>query len=91
MVGKTQSPWVRQNPNVRLGKNPDSVNAGSLRVTVKRTVHHLKGLKHARNEERYKAYSNKDFRFPRKIEKRKTETLSKQENCSKHQQRKLHL
>ena len=34
----------------------------------------------------YKAYSNKDFRFPRKIEKRKTETLSKQENCSKHQQ-----
>jgi hypothetical protein len=86
MVGKTQRPWVRQNPNVRLGKNPDSVNAGSLRVTVKRTVHHLKRLKHARNEERYKAYSNKDFRFPRKIEKRKTETLSKQENCSKHQQ-----
>jgi len=68
-----------------VGKNTDSVNAGSLRVTVKRTVHHLKRLKHARNEERYKAYSNKDFRFPRKIEKRKTETLSKQENCSKHE------
>ena len=55
-------------------------------MTVKRTVHHLKRLKHARNEERYKAYSNKAFRFPGKIEKRKTETLSKQENCSKHQQ-----
>ena len=68
-----------------MGKNPDSVNAGSRRVTVKRTVHHLKRLKHARNEERYKAYSNKNFRFPRKIEKRKTETLSKQENCSKHE------
>jgi hypothetical protein len=37
-----------------MGKNPDSVNAGSLRVTVKRTVHHLKRLKHARNDKAHK-------------------------------------
>ena len=44
-----------------VGENPDSVNAGSLRVTVKRTVHHLKRLKHARNEERYIQIKTSDF------------------------------
>jgi lipase chaperone LimK len=55
-------------------KNPASVNASSLQITVNRMLHHINKLKHARNMDRYKNYLKADFRFPRQLMKRKLET-----------------
>lgn len=55
-------------------KNPDSVNASSLQVTVNRMLHHINRLKHARNMVRYQNYLKADFRFPKQLMKRKLET-----------------